>query len=80
MENEEYTRLINYYSFEYNIKVPESRREQIIDFYYQIQEMIGTETNSFEIFIKELLIEDILSQKYPTMNLYENIFTPMGQN
>ncbi len=76
----EYEKIFDKYSKEYNVEITPERRIKMIKFYQRVEDIVGDRISSFDSFIHELLVEEKLSTEYPTMNLYENIFSKYGKN
>lgn len=81
MEKYEFNNIIDYYSKLHNYYVSTERREQLIQFNKLVETMVGgVDTETFSKFVENIIIEEQLTKKYPMLDLYNRIFSPMGKN
>lgn len=76
----EYNNIIDYWSKEFHIHVPEKSRGDIIKSFELNDDYFKDIDLDFNLFCEHLMLKEYCSSKYPYLNLYDYAFSIWAMN
>lgn len=71
----EYQNIIDYYTKEYHVYLSEGRRNSLIVLHKDLEENAVDGLIDFNLLCEHLIIEERLMERWPTLNLYNVMFS-----
>lgn len=71
----EYQNIIDYFSKEYHVYFSEKKRQSLIELHKDLEENVKSDLVDFNSLCEQIMIEEYLNDKWPTLDLYNSMFS-----